>query len=77
MPHSDSETEENHGEVSSIWKRRSAHQPISRQPHVTQTHTHFANSSVAQSLSPKVRYILLKIPELFPFHLNDAYLNIF
>ncbi|XP_026278963.1 unconventional myosin-IXb isoform X5 [Frankliniella occidentalis] len=40
LAQSDSETEENHGEVSSVWKRRSGHQPISRQPHVTQTHTH-------------------------------------
>ncbi|XP_034242565.1 unconventional myosin-IXAa-like isoform X3 [Thrips palmi] len=40
LPHSDSEGEENHSEVPSIWKRRTAHQPISRQPHVTQTHTH-------------------------------------
>ncbi|KAK3911746.1 Unconventional myosin-IXa [Frankliniella fusca] len=52
---SDSEIEENHGEVSSVWKRRTGHQPISRQPHVTQTHTHShfgQHTPGAQPVSP-------------------------
>lgn len=57
LPHSDSEGEENHSEVPSIWKRRTAHQPISRQPHVTHTHTHthFGRHSPVTQTSAVVR----------------------
>ncbi|KAJ1522409.1 hypothetical protein ONE63_002697 [Megalurothrips usitatus] len=69
LPHSDSEPEDNHTEMTGVWKRRSGHQPISRQPHVTQTHTHThfgRHSPITQTVSPLHAAVRQDVSELNP-----------